>query len=56
MGIDIKDILKGIYMLLILFCYLGSFVFWSFIMLLISEFFEKRHNNTISEIKELKEK
>ena len=45
MDLTLKEIIKFICMLLVLFCYLGGFAVWSFVILLISDYFDERKNN-----------
>lgn len=42
---DINEIFKSIFLLLVIFSYLGGFIFWCFIALKISNYFEKNEEN-----------
>lgn len=39
---DLLEIMKSLYMLVAIFCYMGGFVFWVFILLLINDIFDQR--------------
>ena len=45
---DINEILKSIFILLVIFSYFGGFIFWCFIALKISNYFEKNKENNES--------